>query len=255
MVLSCSIRFASRSPAFGFEILRGIQPRLYSSSSTASESNTKLSNVDLSNRLLARNTPIKTHSSFRIPFNKRKSFLFDKYERILAETPAILVVQHICLPSDQWTTFRRQLKIECHGAQAIVISSGIASAVVRGTKYENMANLFSGTVFGIYWDSIAASEQHSGSSEGAAGKFDPKISIKKILDLVKANPRLLILGGCVENSLLTPEMLVEYTNTPNIDQLQAEVVGLLQQPVSSLVRSLENIPSRLVDVLEQKSAQ
>ncbi|OMJ22386.1 50S ribosomal protein L10 [Smittium culicis] len=224
--------------------------------SQVSVSNSEPSSSINDSFLLPRSKPKLTVTKFNKPFSNRKQVLFERYEAMFSQSPAILVIQYINLPAESWTELRHKLKIECHGAEATVLKGGIAAAVVRGTPLDRMKFLFTGSVFTISWPIASQSPTYVNTIGKCPGEFALPAEVKKVLEIVSSySQKLVPLGGMVDNALLTHKMIKDYTNTPSQHELLSQVVGILQNPASSLTRTLNHIPSRLVNVLKNMHQQ
>ncbi|KAJ2438887.1 hypothetical protein GGI03_008921 [Coemansia sp. RSA 2337] len=60
------------------------------------------------------------------------------------------------------------------------------------------------------------------------------------------------MGAKYGETLLNPSMMKDFVNLPHIDQLRAQVLGVIQSPAQQLSSVLQRIPQRLVGVLQQK---
>ncbi|ENN78717.1 hypothetical protein D910_03627, partial [Dendroctonus ponderosae] len=85
--------------------------------------------------------------------------------------------------------------------------------------------------------------------------FSPEPEIKKLLQVLKKFPQLILLAGIYENRLLSKEDLVKYSKIPNIQAAQSELVHTLNTAGSQLVSSLNRHQTTLVSRLEQRASQ
>ncbi|PVU88249.1 hypothetical protein BB561_005955 [Smittium simulii] len=186
--------------------------------------------------------PAKKSKRSNIPLTRKKKLLYGTYEEIFENSPAVLVVQHINLDSVDWTVLRQKLFFDCSNAKITVVKNRAMHSILRKNKYSNLKPLFASTVSVISWNPSASPDS----------SIDLKSCITKALSIISKSKQLSILGGVVENNLMTLSMLSEYTSLPDIDNLQAQVVGVLQLPSSSLTRALASTPSRLASILSQR---
>ena len=109
-----------------------------------------------------------------------------------------------------------------------VLPSKIAKKALEGTKYQNMRPLLHGST------AIAYSQE-------------PNLS--KLLLVTKLEPKLHLLGGLVEESLLTPRALYKYANLPEKTVLQQQLLTTLTIPQATLSNILLDSSRRLVQLL------
>ncbi|KAJ1990839.1 hypothetical protein GGI25_004884 [Coemansia spiralis] len=186
--------------------------------------------------LLERSQPPKTLTTYKKPFTKRKQYLFAEYETQMALGP-IVVIQFNNLSGAEQLDFRRSLKLSASNAHMMVVRPKMFKAVVRHTKYINMSNLFSGPSAIIYWDQ----------------EEDVVAGMRKVIELVGKQKKIILMGAKYNDLLLNPEMMKGFVNLPNVDQLRAQVVGVLESPAQRLASAIKRVPQRLVGVLKQKA--
>jgi len=78
---------------------------------------------------------------------------------------------------------------------------------------------------------------------------DPVSAAKVVTTYAKANPKLVIRGGGLPHSTLTPEGVDALAKLPSKEELLAKLLATLQAPISQFVRTLNEIPSSFVRVL------
>ncbi|KAJ1918873.1 hypothetical protein H4219_002323 [Mycoemilia scoparia] len=194
--------------------------------------------------LLARDTPIKQVTKFNKPFSPRKQYLFNQYEKIFSQSPAVLIFQHNNLPESEWANIRRSLSKDKNlcNAKILTIRGGIAKAVVRGTRLRNMKPLFNGPVCVVYWN---------------ATENDSNISIKDAVvgsvSVAEKTRKLVYLGGVVFDQLMDSTMIKKLAVLPTLDQSRGQLVGVLETPAQKIHRLLSSNQQRLVSILKQHS--
>ncbi|KAF9200436.1 hypothetical protein BGZ49_009345 [Haplosporangium sp. Z 27] len=137
------------------------------------------------------------------------------------------------------------------GAEMTVIRLGIFSAALRETRYANLAPLISGPTCVISCD-ISPEEEEALSS----GKT-PK-GLGGIRKVVEKHNKMILLGGKVDDSLVSVEDMKKMVEMPGIQTLRSQVVGLLSQAGGGrLVQLLNMNPTLLVMNLDAhaKSAE
>jgi len=83
------------------------------------------------------------------------------------------------------------------------------------------------------------------------GFNDETSSAKVAYDFSRTNPELKLLGGFVENKLLTTEEVIALAQIPSRDGLLGQLVGLFASPIRGLETVLQGNIRGLVSVLGQ----
>ncbi|KAJ2886576.1 hypothetical protein IWW38_005219, partial [Coemansia aciculifera] len=224
---------ATRRP-LGLVRRAALQCRFMASSSPAGNQQAKPPRLE-------RSHPPKTMTTYKKPFTMRKQFLFSEYEGQFTTSPAILVVQHHNLSGAEQLEFRRDLKLSAQGARLMIVRSKMVKAVLRNTRFTNLGCLFTGPTAIVYWRN---------AEQGT--EFDSVLAVKQAMDLAKRQRKIVVMGAKYDETLLNPAMMKDFVNLPHIDQLRAQVLGVIQSPAQQLSSVLQRIPQRLVGVLQQK---
>jgi large subunit ribosomal protein L10 len=74
--------------------------------------------------------------------------------------------------------------------------------------------------------------------------------VKALLAKQKDHERLILKGGVVGNSIFGEKDLKTLSELPTMDQIRAQLVGILVQPMQGLVTVLNAPPQNLVSVLD-----
>lgn len=78
---------------------------------------------------------------------------------------------------------------------------------------------------------------------------EPKL--KELLKTLKASPQITLLGGCVEDTLLSAQGLMSYSKLPSLTVVQGELVSGLTMLTSQTASMLQRHPTRLSALLQQ----
>ncbi|XP_072311969.1 large ribosomal subunit protein uL10m-like [Eucyclogobius newberryi] len=78
---------------------------------------------------------------------------------------------------------------------------------------------------------------------------EPKV--KELLKTVRGSPQITLLGGCVENSILSTQGLLSYSKLPSLTVVQGELVSGLTMLTSQTAALLQRHPSHLSALLTQ----
>lgn len=90
-----------------------------------------------------------------------------------------------------------------------------------------------------------------GSTAVAFGKGNFPGIAKEVLNFVKDLPELLVVkGGVMGTTILSANDVEAVSNLPTIDELRAQLAGLIVQPASGLVGVIQAATSDIVNVLQ-----
>lgn len=76
---------------------------------------------------------------------------------------------------------------------------------------------------------------------------------KALEKFLKDSKKMEIKGGVLENSLLSTSDISELAKLPPAEVLQAQLLGLFNQPATMLVRVVQAVPQGLLNVLQAKA--
>lgn len=99
-------------------------------------------------------------------------------------------------------------------------------------------------------DKAELAEHFYGPTAVYFGYEDPVAPAKTLTDFAKSNKKAFELKAAYfEGKVLTPEQIKALGDMPSKEQLQAMLLGLLQQPATQMVSLLANVPRGLLNVL------
>ena len=76
-------------------------------------------------------------------------------------------------------------------------------------------------------------------------------AVKELLSVTNTESKLYLLGGVVEDTMMTPLGLQDYADLPSLKDLQQILLGTLNQTQMMLTRSLQGTPQKLSQLLSQ----
>jgi len=145
---------------------------------------------------------------------EKKQLLSDLNE--LFSNSEIVVVSHYKgLTVSEVSELRNNIRKA--GAGFRVTKNRIARLALKGTKFENIADLFTGPT-------------------AIAFASDPVAACKACVEFSKTNEKLIVLGGAMGTGLLSLEEVKHLASIPSMDELRAKIIGLLQAPAAQLAR-------------------
>ncbi|KAG0209050.1 hypothetical protein BGX28_000150 [Mortierella sp. GBA30] len=171
-------------------------------------------------------------------FQPQKTFLHHTYTEILAKNRIMLICQHNNMSVPELIQLRTDLAAA--GADMKVIRLGIFAAALRETRYANLAPLINGPTCVISCNITPEEEEAKSTGKTPQGL----VGIRKV---VEKNRKMILLGGKVDDALVSVKDMEKMVEMPGIQTLRSQVVGLLSQAGGGrLVQLLGMNPTLLV---------
>ena len=83
------------------------------------------------------------------------------------------------------------------------------------------------------------------------GRNSPGVA-KVVRDFIKEKQKVVVKAGVLGQKLLTPADIEQLAGLPSLEALQAQLLGLLNQPDSMFVRVLNAVPQGVANVLQAR---
>lgn len=160
------------------------------------------------------------------------SALQDKF----ADTGLIVVAHYAGMTVGEVTSLRR--KMLNAGAGVKVAKNRLTQIALKGTKFENLTDLFTGPTL-------------------IAQSHDPVAAAKVAVEFAKGNDKLVILGGNLDGQKLDVKGIEALAKLPSLDELRAKLLGMLVTPatrIASVVQAPAGQLARVVNAYAQKPA-
>ena len=138
----------------------------------------------------------------------------------------VAVYHYSSLSRSEWDDIRYQL--DPNDIKMRVVPCKVTKKAIENTIYANMISLFIGSTALAYSNNEA--------------------SLPELLSVTKKESKLLLLGGLMDNELLTPNALKNVAALPDKSVLHQELLGILQSSAVAL-SSLINTPPRQLSYL------
>ncbi|XP_064646672.1 large ribosomal subunit protein uL10m-like [Lineus longissimus] len=136
--------------------------------------------------------------------NRYKSFLLKQCRKGFEDNSMLIVMQK--LPMSGVKLFQIRVELFKKGIAYQHFENEIFQETVRGTKWEVLRPLFVG-------DNLYA--------------VSPDDKVKDLVKVIKKFPQAMILGGVVENRVMTREALLQYAAMPSLDHARGQLVAIL----------------------------
>lgn len=148
----------------------------------------------------------------------------------VADAQAIVVAEYRGLEVEAITALRRQARGA--GVYLRVLKNTLARRAVSGTPFEALADQLVGPlIYGISTDPVAAA--------------------RVLHDFARGNQKLVLKAGAMRNSLMDAEAVKALATLPSREELLARLLGTMQAPVATFVRTLNEVPARFVRTLAE----
>ena len=146
----------------------------------------------------------------------------------VAKAQAIVVAEYRGLDVESATKLRKQARSQ--GVQLRVLKNTLARRAVSGTPFAGLADKLVGPlVYGFSADPVAAA---------------------KVLSVfARDNDKLVVKAGAMPNYVMDGAGVKALATMPSRDELLAKLMATMQAPISQFVRTLNEVPARLVRTL------
>ena len=158
----------------------------------------------------------------------QKSETVAALNRTFAETSVVIITRNLGLTVAQSTDLRTKMRDA--GARYKVAKNRLARIAIEGTSYTGISDLLTGpTAFST--------------------SADPVAPARVIVDFVKTNDKLEIVGGAMGETLLDVNGVKALATLPSLDELRAKIVGLIVAPATKLATITQAPAAQLARVL------
>ncbi len=157
-----------------------------------------------------------------------KAVMIEEVSALVARSQAIIVAEYRGLNVDAVTRLRRQARGQ--GVQLRVFKNTLARRAVTGTPFAGLSDKLVGPlVYGFGPDPVA---------------------VAKVLSVfAKDNEKLAIKAGAMPNYVMDEKGVKALATMPSREELLAKLMATMQAPIGQFVRTLNEVPSRLVRTL------
>jgi len=165
---------------------------------------------------------------------QEKAELIETLQSTLNESTTVVVTHQVGMTVAESSALR--LKMREAGAGFKVTKNRIAKLALKGTRYEELDDMFTGpTAIGTSADPVAAA--------------------KTLVDFAKENDKLTIVGGSMDGKTLDKAGVEALAKMPSLDELRGKLVGLMQAPAAKLARVAQAPAGKVARVMQARSDQ
>lgn len=155
-------------------------------------------------------------------------------EDVYKNSGSVIITHYHGLTVSQITVLRRALR--SNGGSFKVVKNTLSKIAANKTGLEQSCNLLSGPTAIAY-------------------SVDPIIAAKTVVEFAKNNEKLKIIGGIVNNQLLSVDEVKYIAKLPSLDELRGKIVGVLQAPATKIAGVLQAPASAIARVLQAYSSK
>jgi len=119
-----------------------------------------------------------------------------------------------------------------NGVYVRVVKNSLAKLAVKGTEFECMNDRLSGPLMLAF------------------SKEDPGAAARLFRDFAKTNDQLKITLGAVGGDTIEAADIGKLANLPTRDEALSQLMSVMQAPVTKFVRTLNEVPGKLVRTVE-----
>ena len=158
----------------------------------------------------------------------QKKTLVDTLHAALSDTSCLVITHQTGLTVAEVTGLRRRMRDA--GAGFKVTKNRLARLALAGTKFEQLAPMFTGPT------AIAYSR-------------DPVAAAKVAVEFAESNDKLTIVGGALDKVQLDAAGIKALATMPSLDELRGKLIGMIQTPATRIAGILQVPGSQLARVL------
>ena len=154
-----------------------------------------------------------------------KAAMIDEATALVAKASAIVVAEYRGLDVESVTKLRKQARGQ--GVHLRVFKNTLARRAVTGTPFAAISDKLVGPLlYGLGPDPVAVAKVLSG--------------------FAKDNEKLVIKGGAMANFVMDEKGVKSLATMPSREELLAKLMATMQAPIGQFVRTLNEVPARLV---------
>ena len=159
---------------------------------------------------------------------EQKQAMVSEVAAKLQGAQSVIVAEYRGLNVERVTQLRS--KARKSGVWLRVLKNTLARRAVKGTPFEKLSEQMVGPLmYGISQDPVAGA--------------------KVLSEFAKENELFVIKAGAMPNAVMSAQDIKALSQLPSREELIAKLLGTLQAPVTKLVRTMNEVPSKFVRTL------
>ena len=169
---------------------------------------------------------------------QEKAAVIEEITSQLAGAQAVVVAEYRGLSVESVTQLRKDARAA--GVYLRVLKNTLAKRAIAGTAFEGLSDKMVGPlIYGISTDPVAAA--------------------KVLVNFAKTNDKLILTGGALPGQVMGVDGVKALATMPSRDELLSKLLGTMQAPIATFVRTLNEVPTKFVRgvaaVRDQKESQ
>lgn len=169
---------------------------------------------------------------------QEKAAVIEEITGQLASAQSVVVAEYRGLSVESVTQLRKEARAA--GVYLRVLKNTLAKRAIAGTAFEGLSGKMVGPlIYGISSDPVAAA--------------------KVLVGFAKTNDKLVLTGGALPGQVMEVDGVKALATMPSRDELLAKLLGTMQAPIATFVRTLNEVPTKFVRgvaaVRDQKESQ
>ena len=157
----------------------------------------------------------------------QKAESIEALKGVFADSGAVVVTHYLGLTVAEMTELRTRLRKE--GAQIKVVKNRLAQKALNGSAGDAGEALFKGPVAIAYGP-------------------DPVSAAKVVTQYAKDNEKFTVVGGLLGDQVLSKDAVKSLAALPSLDQIRAQLIGLIQAPATKVAGVLQAPAAQLARV-------
>ncbi|MBF0130677.1 MAG: 50S ribosomal protein L10, partial [Alphaproteobacteria bacterium] len=158
----------------------------------------------------------------------QKKELVSALNRAFGAASLVVVVHYTGMTVAEMSNLRGQMREA--DASFKVTKNRLTRLALAGTKYEGLADLFTGPTAIAY-------------------SHDPVAAARVTVKYAKGNDKLTILGGALGGSMLDAKGIKALAELPSLNELRGSLVGMIQTPATRIAGVLQAPAGQLARVV------
>lgn len=161
-----------------------------------------------------------------------KKIFVSELEEIYNNSSSVIITHYHGLSVAQLTNLRRNLKEK--GASFKIVKNTLSKIAAINAELAHDPELFAGPTAIAY-------------------SADPIAAAKGVVEFAKTNDNLKVIGGIVNDKILSVSEVGQLATLPSLDELRGKIIGLLQAPAGNLARIVQAPAGGLARVVRAHS--
>ncbi|NEN75929.1 50S ribosomal protein L10 [Pelistega sp. NLN82] len=154
-----------------------------------------------------------------------KAVVIEEVSAQLAEAQSVVVAEYRGIDVASVTVLRKKARES--GVYLRVLKNTLVNRAIQGTAFDGISDQLTGPlIYGISKDPVAAA--------------------KVLSNFAKENDKIVLKAGALPGSVLDVNGIKALATMPSREELLSKLLGTMQAPVATFVRTLNEVPTKFV---------